>query len=259
MINIVYILALIITFLVTFQKCTLTNCVVVSWLCKFAILFLIFSKTNCSNQLNILYDTVPIYLALWELMLNRIAIKDSGIFIILILVIHLISPKLFTLVVIVLICIYIAIISSKLRLSIFKQNKNVYCAGAFDLTCIDHCDMFKKSLKYGNRLIVGVYDDILFERFTNTKPIMTLDERISQLECLKFIDQILIIDNADDISVNQHFINKYNIHVCISNKDDTDTKILYKYPNDIGILVHVPYNHNILNNTNLINRIKSMK
>lgn len=86
-----------------------------------------------------------------------------------------------------------------------------FTCGAFDLCHAGHMLMFKECKNYCDYLIVGLHTDPTIDRPEKNKPIQTLEERIIQLEAIKYIDKIITYDTEKDLyeilSQNTHGIN----------------------------------------------------
>ncbi len=77
--------------------------------------------------------------------------------------------------------------------------KKGFTCGAFDLCHAGHMLMFKECKNFCDYLIVGLQTDPTLDRATKNKPIQTIEERLTQLEAVKYIDEIVIYDTEQDL------------------------------------------------------------
>ena len=100
-----------------------------------------------------------------------------------------------------------------------KWSKNVIIlSGGFDPVHIGHMRMFREAANLGANVIVGLNSDNWLCR-KKGKPFMKWEERAEILECCKFINQVLPMNDDDDTAsdiieqVHKLFKNKdYNIY-----------------------------------------------
>lgn len=59
--------------------------------------------------------------------------------------------------------------------------------------------MFKECKMYCDYLIVGLQSDPTLDRQEKNKPIQSLEERKTQLEAVRYIDQVVIYDTEADL------------------------------------------------------------
>jgi len=67
-------------------------------------------------------------------------------------------------------------------------------AGAFDLLHAGHIKLLEDAKSQCTNLIVLLQSDPSIDRPQKNKPIQSLDERLIQLEAVKFVDQVLVYD-----------------------------------------------------------------
>lgn len=73
--------------------------------------------------------------------------------------------------------------------------KVVFTNGCFDILHRGHIELLEKSKSYGDYLIVGLNSDESVKRLKGeTRPIMNQEDRKRTLECLKFVDEVIIFD-----------------------------------------------------------------
>ncbi len=67
-----------------------------------------------------------------------------------------------------------------------------YTAGAFDLIHIGHIRHLKLAKSKCDYLIVGVSTDEFVKKIKNKYPIFSLEERIEIINCIKYVDEVII-------------------------------------------------------------------
>lgn len=77
--------------------------------------------------------------------------------------------------------------------------KKGFTCGAFDLCHAGHMLMFKECKMHCDYLIVGLQSDPTLDRQEKNKPIQSLKERKTQLEAVRYIDQVVIYDTEADL------------------------------------------------------------
>merc|ERR1712146_600925 len=118
------------------------------------------------------------------------------------------------------------------------MGRNVYIDGVFDLCHIGHKRLIEYALSHGNRLVVGVLSDedcVGYKR----KPIMTLDERCTEVRSCRWVSQA--IPSAPANGLTEEFLKEHNIHVvCYGEEYDTPTDHYYAAARKMGIGVTAP-------------------
>lgn len=74
-----------------------------------------------------------------------------------------------------------------------------YTAGAFDVFHIGHLNLLKRAREKCDYLIVGVTTDELVLQTKNKRPLSTLEERMSIIASLKYVNQVVVQDNLDKV------------------------------------------------------------
>lgn len=91
-----------------------------------------------------------------------------------------------------------------------RSMKIGFTCGAFDLCHAGHMLMFKECKEHCDFLIVGLHTDPTIDRPEKNKPVQSLEERIIQLEAVKYIDKVITYDTEKDLyeilSTNPHII-----------------------------------------------------
>ncbi len=93
-----------------------------------------------------------------------------------------------------------------------------FTCGAFDLCHAGHMLMFKECKEHCDHLIVGLQKDPSVDRPTKNRPIQSLEERMIQLEAIKYIDTIITYETEEDL-YKLLKENTYNIDVRIVGSD----------------------------------------
>jgi len=146
-----------------------------------------------------------------------------------------------------------------LNLPLFQMCSNVYCDGIYDLCHVGHKNVFRKALKFGNRLFVGVVGDTDANDYKRP-PIMSAAEREAEVGSCKCVTKV--IGNAPCFGLTQEFIKEHRIHlVCFGQEyldrfPDPEDDPYYKVPRKMGIarpLARTPG----LSTSDLIARIQS--
>lgn len=75
-----------------------------------------------------------------------------------------------------------------------KKYKVGYTDGVYDLFHIGHLNLFEKSKKMCDKLIVGVCDDEYVRNVKHTEPIINEQDRLRIVKALKCVDEAYLID-----------------------------------------------------------------
>eukprot|EP01119_Soliformovum_irregulare_P010063 TRINITY_DN2448_c0_g1_i1.p1 TRINITY_DN2448_c0_g1~~TRINITY_DN2448_c0_g1_i1.p1 ORF type:complete len:502 (-),score=132.29 TRINITY_DN2448_c0_g1_i1:197-1702(-) len=159
--------------------------------------------------------------------------------------------------IIVLVVFYYSIVFYELsvftHLPLLTVCRNVYVDGIFDLCHIGHKNLFKNALLFGNRLLVGVINDVDASKYKR-RPIMTYEERMAEVQGCKGVYEV--IGDAPCFGLNEEFIKKHNIHIVAHSVEyDTPTDKYYAIPRKMGIARVLPRTQG-LSTTELIRRVK---
>jgi len=73
----------------------------------------------------------------------------------------------------------------------------VYTCGVWDMLHVGHINILKRAKSLGGILIVGVCPDEVVKEEKGEKPIYSLEERITLLESLKFVDLAIPYDKEN--------------------------------------------------------------
>tara|TARA_Y100001934_G_scaffold166163_1_gene197587 strand:+ start:75 stop:473 length:399 start_codon:yes stop_codon:yes gene_type:complete len=76
----------------------------------------------------------------------------------------------------------------------------VWCNGTFDILHPGHIELFKVGASLGNKLIVATDTDEKIRKDKGaSKPINNLCDRISMLQAIKYIDEVLYFDTRQEL------------------------------------------------------------
>ena len=78
--------------------------------------------------------------------------------------------------------------------------KIVWTNGCFDILHIGHIELFKYAKQQGTKLYVGIdSDEKVKEDKGPNRPFNTLNDRVSMLEAIKYIDKVIPFDSTEDL------------------------------------------------------------
>lgn len=73
----------------------------------------------------------------------------------------------------------------------------VMSSGVFDVLNLGHINILTQAKKIGDYLIVGIQSDESVKNHKGSSPILTIKERVAQIEALPFVDEIIVYDKID--------------------------------------------------------------
>lgn len=80
------------------------------------------------------------------------------------------------------------------------MDRIVWCNGTFDILHPGHVELFKVGKSLGDKLIVATdTDEKIRQDKGASKPINNLCDRISMLQAIKYIDEVLYFDNRKEL------------------------------------------------------------
>ena len=80
------------------------------------------------------------------------------------------------------------------------DKKIVWCNGTFDILHPGHIELFKVGASLGNKLIVATdTDEKIRQDKGASKPINNLCDRISMLQAIKYIDEVLYFNTREEL------------------------------------------------------------
>merc|ERR1719282_783677 len=145
-----------------------------------------------------------------------------------------------------------------MNLPLLTPVRNVYCDGIYDMCHIGHKNLFRRALKLGNRLFVGVVGDADANSYKRP-PIMSAAEREAEVASCKCVTKV--IQNAPCFGLTEEFIRKHRIHVVAFGQEyldrfpNPDDDPYYKVPRKLGIARPLPRTEG-LSTSELIRRIQ---
>jgi len=74
-----------------------------------------------------------------------------------------------------------------------------FTCGAFDLLHTGHVLMLQEARSVCDRLIVGLQEDPSLDRENKNKPVQTLEERLIQLEAVRYVDEVRVYGTESDL------------------------------------------------------------
>ena len=78
--------------------------------------------------------------------------------------------------------------------------KTVFTVGVYDLLHIGHILLFKRAKALGDKLIVAVQDsDYILKYKPGTKIINNTEQRVFMVDCIKFVDEVVVYKDVDEI------------------------------------------------------------
>jgi len=118
-----------------------------------------------------------------------------------------------------------------------SNSKIIFTNGCFDILHIGHITYLEQAKKLGNILIVGINSDKSIKKIKgDSRPINTLDDRITFLSKFDFIDFIIPFDDDTPIEL----IKKIKPNILVKGGDYTvDNVIGREYANEVTILPFV--------------------
>ena len=75
-----------------------------------------------------------------------------------------------------------------------------FVASCFDLLHAGHCLMLKDASRQCDYLIAGLQTDPTIDRPEKNKPIMSLEERKTLLESIRYVDEVLMYETEKDLN-----------------------------------------------------------
>ena len=80
------------------------------------------------------------------------------------------------------------------------MDKIVWCNGTFDILHPGHIELFKVGASLGKKLIVATdTDEKIRQDKGSSKPVNNLCDRISMLQAIKYIDEVLYFGNRKEL------------------------------------------------------------
>lgn len=124
--------------------------------------------------------------------------------------------------------------------------------GTYDLFHIGHLNILKKAKNLCDYLVVGVSSDKLNFKKKNIYPIITLNERKSIIDSIKYTNEVF---TEESLEKKREYILKYKANLLIMGDDWKGKFDEFK---DICEVIYLPRTKNI-STTSLRNKISKMK
>ena len=120
------------------------------------------------------------------------------------------------------------------------ENKIVWCNGTFDILHPGHIELFKVGKSLGKKLIVATDTDEKIRKDKGAfKPINNLCDRVSMLQAIKYIDQVLYFDTREEL---EGLIKMYMPDILLLGDDWQGGDVVGKeYARDIRFLPRLNY------------------
>ena len=74
-----------------------------------------------------------------------------------------------------------------------------FTCGSFDLLHAGHAMMLKEAKSHCDHLVVGLQSDPTIDRPEKNKPVMTLEERLTMLTSIKWVDDVCIYNTEAEL------------------------------------------------------------
>ena len=120
------------------------------------------------------------------------------------------------------------------------ENNIVWCNGTFDILHPGHIELFKVGKSLGKKLIVATDTDEKIRKDKGTfKPINNLCDRVSMLQAIKYIDEVLYFDTREEL---EGLIKMYMPDILLLGDDWQGGDVVGKeYARDIRFLPRLNY------------------
>ncbi len=124
-------------------------------------------------------------------------------------------------------------LSDALKIPLFRLKRRVYCCGVFDMCHRGHMNLFKRCLKLGDTVVVGVHNDEDVMSYKHN-PVVSHEERALTVEHCQFVGEV--IRNAP-LCLTDKFLKEHKIDVVVcSDEYDSPTDHYYAAARAAGIL-----------------------
>jgi len=226
-----------------------------------ALIRLFFLRKSRITERDVIFDGLFMALITSDLIVAKMAIRDLHP-IVVVMASMVVMPHLQFLILCFVFFYFIAVfgdLMNHMNLPLLQLCKNVYCDGVYDLCHVGHKNLFRRALKHGNRLFVGVVGDADANNYKRP-PVMTGKERVSEVASCKCVTKV--IEDAPCFGLTEEFIRKHRIHVVAFGEEyqdrfpNPDDDPYYKVPRKMGIGVPMPRTTDI-STSELIGRIQA--
>ena len=120
------------------------------------------------------------------------------------------------------------------------MDRIVWCNGTFDIIHPGHIELFKVGKSLGDKLIVATdTDEKIRQDKGASKPINNLCDRVSMLQAIKYIDEVLYFDTREEL---EGLIKMYMPDILLLGDDWQGGDVVGKeYARDIRFLPRLNY------------------
>jgi D-beta-D-heptose 7-phosphate kinase/D-beta-D-heptose 1-phosphate adenosyltransferase len=139
---------------------------------------------------------------------------------------------------------------------------NIWVNGCFDILHVGHIKLLdyakhlkdpKSKYRRKNRLIVGIDSDSRVKELKGgDRPINNQDDRQSMLEALRFVDDVVIYNNEEEMC---KYISRYCIDYMVIGEDYKDKRVVCRECSENDVVFY-PKDEN--SSTNVIEKIKKL-
>lgn len=105
-----------------------------------------------------------------------------------------------------------------------------YTSGVYDMFHIGHLNIIKRAKEQCDFLIVGVTTDELCKKRKNKLPIIKEEDRMSIVEAIKYVDQVIPQMDMDKLKI----VLKYNVNIVFVGSDWKGTEVWSKYEKEFA-------------------------
>jgi len=130
------------------------------------------------------------------------------------------------------------------------MDKIVWCNGTFDILHPGHIELFKVGKSLGDKLIVATdTDEKIRQDKGSSKPVNNLCDRISMLQAIKYIDEVLYFGNRKEL---EGLIELYSPDILLLGDDWKGGDVVgIQYAKEVRFLPRLNYS-----TTNIIKKIR---
>ena len=131
------------------------------------------------------------------------------------------------------------------------ENKIVWCNGTFDILHPGHIELFKVGASLGKKLIVATDTDEKIRKDKGAfKPVNNLCDRISMLQAIKYIDEVLYFNDRKEL---EGLIKLYSPDILLLGDDWKGGDVVGKeYAREVRFLPRLNYS-----TTDIIKKIRA--
>ena len=102
--------------------------------------------------------------------------------------------------------------------------KTIWVNGCFDILHVGHVELFKYAKSLGNKLIVGIDSDKRVKELKGeSRPINVQTDRKILLDSIKYIDEVIIFNNENELS---ELIKDNRVDIMVVGSDDKNKRVV---------------------------------